>query len=143
MSIFSDNDQRTPFLIPFVVALIFGIPVAAIWYLIAMKVGIVAKIVTILLGFACGLGARTPARGWHPAGAAIIAALILIVVTISAITISLIASRTGESFPTTAIGIALSGDFGVFANACVEVAGRTFVSYPLGLYAAYRLSDAS
>ena len=73
MSIFSDDEPSTPFFIPFVTALCFGIPACVIWYLVAMHAGIVATIITILLGCLCGLGARIGARGWHPAPAAIIA----------------------------------------------------------------------
>ena len=108
-----------------------------------MNVGIVATIITILLGCACGFGARISASGWHPSFAAISATLILIILSISTITISLIASEIDQSFHITLVEILTQNKFVDFANACVSVAGRTFIGYPIGLYAAYRFSDAS
>ena len=140
---FDNDNQKAPFLIPFVVAMAFGIPVSVGWFLIAMKVGLVATIITILLGCACGFGARISASGWHPAEAAILSTLLLITLSISAITISLLASESDQSVLATVVGIITQGKFVDFTNALVVVAGRTFIGYPLGLYAAYRVSDAS
>jgi hypothetical protein len=140
---FDNDNQKAPFSIPFVVAMVFGIPVSVIWFLIAMKVGVVATIVTILLGCACGFGARISANGWHPAEAAILSTLLLITLSISAITISLLASESNQSIVATMMGLITQGNYVDFTNALVLVAGRTFMGYPLGLYAAYRVSDAS
>ncbi|MES2995240.1 MAG: hypothetical protein V4733_00350 [Verrucomicrobiota bacterium] len=140
---FDDDKQKAPFLIPFVVAMAFGIPVSVVWFLIAMKVGFVATIITILLGCVCGFGARISARGRHPAEAAIMATLILILLSISVITISVLALEIAQSFLATAVAIVRPGGFTDFSNACVIVAGKTFIGYPLGLYAAYRVSDGS
>jgi hypothetical protein len=140
---FDDDSEKAPFFIPFVVAMAFGIPVSVIWYLLAMNAGIVTTIMTILLGCACGFGARISASGCHPSFAAIVSTLVLIILSVSAITISLLASETDQSIPVTLIEIFTQNNFSEFANACVIVAGRTFIGYPLGLYAAYRVSDAS
>jgi hypothetical protein len=139
----NDDGQNAPFFIPFVVAMAFGIPVSVIWFLIAMKVGVVATIVTILLGCACGFGARISAGGWHPVAAAILSTFLLIALTISAITISLLASESEQTIFATVMGFVTKGNYVDFTNAIVLVAGRTFIGYPLGLYAAYRVSDAS
>jgi hypothetical protein len=140
---FDDDNQKASFLIPFIVGIVFGIPVSVIWFVIAMKLGIVATIITILLGCACGFGARISASGLHPAEAAVLSTLLLISLSISAITISLLASESDQSILATVVGIITQGNYVDFTNALVLVAGRTFMGYPLGLYAAYRISDAS
>lgn len=137
------DDQKAPFILPFVVAMAFGLPVSALWFVIAMKAGLVATVVTILLGCACGFGARISASGWHPAEAAILSTLLLIVLSISGITVSLLAAQSNQSVLATAAGIIKQGSYVDFANALVLVAGKTFMGYPLGLFAAYRVSDAS
>ena len=140
---FDSDNQKAPFIIPFIVAIAFGIPVSVIWFVIAMKVGVVATIVTILLGCACGFGARISAGGWHPAEAAVLSTLLLIILSISTITISLLASESDQPILATVVSIITQGNYVDFTNALVLVAGRTFMGYPLGLYAAYRVSDAS
>ena len=143
MGAFANDDERPPFFIPFLLALLFGVPVAIIWYLAAMKVGLVATIITILLGCACGFGARISANGWHPAGAAIVATLILIISSIVVTTIGSIALESEQPFLVILLTVLTEGMFVELANDCLSVAGKTFIGYPLGLYAAYRVSDAS
>jgi hypothetical protein len=140
---FDNDNQKAPFLIPFLVAMAFGIPVSILWYLIAMNVGIVATIITILLGCACGFGARISAGGSHPVESAILSTLLLIILSLSAITISLLASENDQSILATVVALITQGNYVDFTNALVLVAGRTFMGYPLGLYAAYKVSDAS
>jgi len=140
----SDNEERAPFLIPFLAALLFGIPASILWHFVTHRYGLVVSLSTILVGLSCGLGARLTGGGTHPAGAAIIATLILIVINISIITIQVLAMETGQTFVATVSTLASQGNFSDFANDCLRVTGeRGFIRYPIALYAAYRLSDAS
>ena len=139
----ANEDEKAPFLFPFVVAIAFGIPVSVIWFLLAMKLGIVSSIITLLLGYTCGFGARISAHGWHPIEAAILSTLLLITLNLIAVTISVMAAESGQSILGTVLDLIARDNYVDFTNALVLVAGRTFVGYPLGLFAAYRVSDAS
>lgn len=143
MSIMGNDEPKAPFFIPFLVALLFGSPVTGLWYAMATKAGLVVAGITILTGLACGLGARIAAPGEHAGGAAVIATLILIVVNISMITVLVMASEGNHSFLVQAMDIVKHGNFADFANECVRVAGKTFIRYPIALYAAYRVADAT
>ncbi len=138
----TEND-RAPFLIPFLAALAFGLPISILWHFVATQFGLLASAITLLLGCACGLGARVTSGGWHSAGAAIIATLILIVLNISITTIQAIALTTGQPFLSSLWTIVTQGNFTDFANECVLVASTTFIRYPIALFAAYKVSDAS
>ena len=139
----SSNNERAPFLVPFLAAFLLGIPVSMLWHFVSTQYGLLLSAITIILGLCCGLGARFAGEGYHPAGAAIIATLILIVINISITTVQVIAVETGQSFAATLLRLVSHGNFTDFANECVSVGGRTFIRYPIGLYAAYRVSDAS
>jgi len=143
MSIFDIPDEKKPFLVPFAMALALGIPVAVTWFLVATKFGFLAKITTTLLGCACGYGARMSARGWHSAEAAILSTLILIILGISMITLAMLAAESGHSVLILLVRMILDDRIAEFPNACVIVAGNSAIGYPMALYAAYRISDAS
>ena len=138
---FDDNEQKEPFLIPSIVSLIFGLPVVFLWLYVALKLGWLATIITILLGTACGYGAKISSGGVHASGAALFSTLILISLSISLITVDDIAYMNDQTYLHALIELLKQGDFGDFATECVRTAGRTFMGYPLGLYAAYRASD--
>ena len=70
-----DESDRAPFIIPFVSALLFGIPASLVWHFVATQFGVLAAAITLLLGCLCEFGARVAAGGHYPAGAAIIATL--------------------------------------------------------------------
>ena len=140
----SDQNERAPFLVPFLVALLFGIPASLLWHFVTGQYGIVVSLATILVGLSCGFGAKLSARGYHPAGAAIIATLILILINISLVTLQVIAAETGQTFIDTLSALVSKGSFTDFANDCLRVSGhRGFIRYPIALYAAYRVSDAT
>jgi hypothetical protein len=139
-----DSTERAPFLVPFLAALAFGIPASLLWHFVTGKYGIVVSLATILVGLSCGFGAKLSARGYHPAGAAIIATLLLIVINISLVTLQVLAAETGQTFVTTLSTLVSQGNFTDFANDCLRVTGqRGFIRYPIALYAAYRVSNAA
>lgn len=140
----SSSNERAPFLVPFIAALLIGIPASFLWHFVTHQYGLVVSAITILIGLSCGLGARFAGAGSHPAGAAIIATLILIVINISIVTLSVLAAEAGQSLASTLLALATQGNFTDFANNCLEVTGqRGFIRYPIALYAAYRVSDAA
>lgn len=143
MSIMGGEEQEAPFFVPFLAALAFGIPVCVLWFFVAEKAGIVANAITLLLGVACGLGARLAASGWHPATAAVSAALILIAFCSATITVQVIAGETNSNEIATVLALIEKGDINSFLNDLVRTSGRTFISYPVGLYLAYRAADGS
>jgi hypothetical protein len=143
MSIMGDDEPKAPFFIPFVVALVFGLPMSAVWYVVADKGNLLMSVITTLLGCSCGLGARIAARGEHAGDSAVVATFLLIALNISAVAVMVLAWEGGHSFPVMLMTLVNHGDFNEFANTCVEVAGRTFVGYPIALYAAYRVSDGT
>jgi hypothetical protein len=115
-----------------------------LWHFVTGKYGVVVSLATILVGLSCGFGAKFSARGYHPAGAAITATLILVVINISIVTLQVLAAEAGQTFATTLSTLVSQGNFAAFASDCVEVTGqRGFIRYPIALYAAYRVSDAS
>lgn len=138
-----NDGPKAPFFIPFLVALAFGLPVSGLWYVVADKGNLLMSAITMLLGCFCGLGARIAARGEHPADSAIVATFILIVVNISAVAVMVLAWEGGHPFVVMLAALVDHGDFNEFANTCVKVAGKTFIGYPVALYAAYRVSDGT
>jgi hypothetical protein len=143
MSVINSDGEKAPFFVPFLAALMFGLPVSVLWYAMATKGGFLMSAITILLGCACGLGARVAASGEHPADSAVVATLVLIVANISLVTVLILAWEGNHSLPVMLSTLVKHGDFNEFANECVKVAGRTFWGYPIGLYAAYRVSDGT
>lgn len=136
-----DDEPKEPFLLPFIVSLAFGIPVMMLWFYVALEIGFLATIITILLGFACGLGAKVSSGGSHASGAALLSTFILILISISTITVAVIADEHDQTLMATLKALLEYGTFNGFANACVEVGGRTVAGYPLGLLAAFNASD--
>jgi hypothetical protein len=143
MSIMGKDGPKAPFFIPFLVALTFGLPASGIWYAVADKGKLLMSAITMLLGCCCGLGARIAAGGEHPADSAVVATFVLIVVNISAVAVMVLAWEGGHPFGVMLAPLVDHGDFKEFANTCVKVAGRTFIGYPIALYAAYRVSDGT
>lgn len=145
MSLVERDNEKTPFFVPFLVALLFGIPIAVVWYLVATELNLAAKLTTILLGSACGFGARVSARGFHPAGAAIIATVLLMVAIGSVILIRELAAEADQTFLSMVIHLASQGDFKAFADDWLRImgTGRIFTGFGLGVLAAYWISDAS
>jgi len=139
----SDSNERAPFLVPFIAAFACGIAASMVWHFVSTQYGLLISIITILLGLACGLGARFAGGGYHPAGAAIIATLILIVINISITTIQVLSVESGQSIIATLSHLVSHSSFTDFANECAKVGGRTFMRYPVALFVAYWVSDAS
>ncbi|MEK7953773.1 hypothetical protein [Luteolibacter soli] len=139
----SDSNERAPFLVPFIVALLLGIPASILWHFVSTQYGLLVSGITILLGLSCGLGARFAGSGYHPAGSAIIATMILIVINISITTILVMSVESGQPVLATLQTLVSHGSFTDFANQCAIVGGNTFIRYPVALYAAYLVSDAS
>ena len=143
MTFICSEDHKAPFFIPFVVAVLFGVPASVIWYLVAVQTGWLYGAITILLGCSCGLGARIAAKGEHPASGAVVATFILIVLNIAVLTVLSLAWRAGETFMVILVAVIDHGDYNDLANEIVRSAGRTFIGYPFALYAAYRVSDGT
>lgn len=135
------TEDKPPFVFPFLVSLLFGLPFCALWFFTAVQIGVLATLITILLGVGCGFGARISSGGHHGGFAATMATLFLICLTLSAVTIQFAAIDLNISFVDALKQQVFDGDFTQFSNACVKLAGRTFTGYPIALYTAYKVSD--
>lgn len=139
----ADTDEPVPFWLPFFLSLLCGLPFVIITFFVAFRFGLLAGVINMLMGAACGLGARFAVRGWHPIGAALTATGVLLVFNISVVTLlTLIAERGGDPIQGF-VWIVRNVGFTEFCNACVVTGGTTVMRYPLALLAAYRLSDGS
>jgi predicted permease len=143
MSFFNSGSSRPPFLLPFLVALIFGLPAAWVWYSMTTKGGVMIGVTTVLMGFSCGMGARIATPGRHAGDSAVIATLLLILGCISYISVMLIARENRETVSMAVDWLLEKRDFTKFNKGFLRIAETAFWGYPVALFMAYRVSDAS
>lgn len=143
MGIFNSGSGRAAFIQPFVVALIFGLPAAWVWYMMTMKSGVLIGLTTLLLGFSCGMGARIAAPGQHTGDSAVLATLLLALGGICLVSVILVARENRETVPMAVDWLLEKRDFTKFNKNFLRIAEPGFWAYPVALFMAYRVSDAS
>ncbi len=131
------SDPARPIIFPFFIAFLFGIPGAAIWFFVATKLGLLLGLITLLVGWLCGLGVRK-VRG--DGMAAVMATFLHIAIMLTILTVMDVSAASGTSCLETLVNIVFHDAWTDFTNTCVEIAGRTFIGYPLAMFVSYRIA---
>ena len=134
-----EEEPRAPFLLPFLFAMLMGIPASGLSIAAALYSNLVLGILVVGCGALCGIGGRIGEGDFFPA---FLATILHLAGTISLVTAALLVRDLDVS--PLQLGYALLFEQGAmidFANDCVTVAGKTFLAYPVAIAAAYAVGD--
>lgn len=130
-----------PFWKAFILAILFALPAAALWFYLAVYQGLRMPVFSLAIGCLCGLGARKGEGDYFPA---FLGTLILITTTILLNTLVLVADEIGISPWELLFKVVFQGKITAFLNDGLALVGSRFRSYaaiPIAFYVAYKVHD--